>query len=224
MSERRVAAVRSEPRNEREHAFAREHLPWHVTASLDPLAARRVSEHIEVCAECRDDFECERSIARAIGATPGVDIAPQAGLAKLMTRIDAREARRARFARLLRPLAGERAHRPLVFTVAIQAAVIVMLTGVLVSLSLRRDPPAAYRTLSNPAARPAAAGATLRVVLDRQLTLAQVHALLAPLDARIVAGPAENGLVTLQVPGRAQEALLALRARPGVRFAEIVAE
>ena len=223
MKERHVEAVRNEPGHEREHAFVRENLPWHVTDALDPLASRRVSAHLEVCAECRGDFEREGSIARTIGATPIVDLAPQAGLAKLMTRIEVREARRARFARLLRPLAGERAHRPLVFTVAIQAAVIVMLTGVVVSLSMRSGPPAAYRTLSNPASQPAA-GATLRVVFDKQLTLADVHALLAPLDARIVAGPAANGLVTLQVPGAARDALVVLRAQPGVRLAEIVAE
>ena len=223
MNKQHIEAVPNTPGHLQEHAFTRENLPWQVNDSLDPLSARRVHEHLQVCDQCRDDLERERRIARAMAAAPAVDIAPQASLGKLMVRIESRETRRARFARLLRPLAGERAQRPLVFTVAIQAAVIVMLAGVVVSLSTRREVPGAYRTLSNPTAQ-ASAGTTLRVVFDRQLTLAEIHSVLATIDAQIVAGPAANGLLTLQVRGGAQEAVLVLRTAPGVRFAEIAAE
>ncbi len=209
-----------------EHAFARENLAWHVTGVLDERDARRVAAHLATCADCRREVEEERALAAAIGATPVVDMAPQASFARLMSRIDAREARHDRIARWLRPLSGDRAQRPLVFTVAIQAAVIVMLTAVLAAVLLNDgDAPAEYRTLSNVQAGPAVQGPQLRVVVDDTLTLAELRALFVPLDAHIVDGPGANGILTIQVKGAsAADAVRALRARAGVRLAEIVAE
>lgn len=238
MSGHNIKVVRGGSEHRREHVFAQEHLPWHVTGKIDPLQARRVSEHLEVCAECRRDFAFESKVAQSIDTAPVIDLVPQAGLAKVMARIESRTARRDRFARWFRPWVGERAHRPLVFAVAIQAAVIVMLTGGLVSSLTQREPSAPqpvtspvaqpidgssdnYRTLSNqePSSR---AGAKLRLVLDETLSLAEIHEMLAPLNGSIVAGPGENGLLTVQVSGDLQQAVQSLRAKAGVRLAEVV--
>lgn len=224
MRERNMKMVPGMGDHDREHVFVQEHLPWQAAGTLDPVLERRMQTHLDDCPECRQALDRESVIAEAIRTTPMVDVAPQAGLAKVMTRIEQRNARRAWLARWLQPLTGAGEHRPLALAVAAQALVIVVLAGaLLVSLGERR-PAAAYRTLSNPAPVPAVPGATLRVVLDEQLTVAQVHAMLVPLNGRIVSGPGPNGLFTLQVPGDARAAVDVLRAQPGVRLAEIVSE
>lgn len=211
-----------------DHEFARAHLPWAVNATLDELAQRRVLEHAAQCAECGAALAQQRRLAAALQGAPVVELAPQAGLAKLMSRIDVREARRERLARLLRPLqrlAGERAHRPLVLIAASQAVVILLLTVVLLALSARPPTPAAYRTLGNAPQGAPARVQQLRVVFDAQLTLAQIGSLLEPLHARIVDGPRfskAGGIVTLAVEGDSEAALRTLRAQAGVRFAELV--
>jgi len=224
MSERNMKVVRGMGDRDREHAFAQEHLPWQAAGTLDPVLERRMQAHLEDCSECREALEREHAIAEAIRATPMVDVAPQAGLVKVLARIEQRNARRAWLARWLHPLMGVGEHRPLALAVAAQALVIVMLAGALMISLGQRRPAADYRTLSNPVPAPTIDGAMLRVVLDEQLTVAQVHAMLAPLAGRIVSGPGRNGLFTLQVPGDAQAAVNALRAQPGVRLAEIVTE
>lgn len=222
MKQRHIEAVPAAPAHRREHAFTQENLPWLVNGALDAAAARRMNEHAAVCEQCRGDLERERGIAQLMGTTPVVELAPQAGLARLMSRIEARETQRERWSRWLRPLTGGHTQRPLVFTLAIQAVVIVMLAGVVVMKAADDEPPAVYATLSNAAAP--VDGVALRVVLDPRLTLGDVRALLAPLDARIVDGPAENGLLTVQVPVDAPGAIHALRAQRGVLLAEIVAD
>jgi hypothetical protein len=115
--------------------------------------------------------------------------------------------------------------------VALQAVVIAGL-GTRSSCDDRRDPPAAtaeYRTLSSP---PEVAGAEtsvrLRLVVEEGMTTRELTALLESVPARIVDGPSELGVFTIEVVAAAgsnanPDALAlakALRSSPGVRFAE----
>ena len=209
-----------------DHAVVAPLLTWYANGTLAPLEARRVEAHLAVCAACRADEHGDRSLARLMRESPSVELAPQAGLASVMERIDRREARRSLWSWPLRQLRGNGSLRPLALAVGAQAMVIVMLTGVLwVKLSPATavaPAPAEYRTLSSPAtATPA--GATLhRLVLADEMSLGELREALSPWHSRIVTGPEGRGIYTIAIEGDAERALEALRATPGVRMAERV--
>ena len=116
--------------------------------------------------------------------------------------------------------------------VALQAVVIAGLGIAFVMRPVERNQPAAtgeYRTLSStPAVSGADAGTKLRLVVDEHMTTGELAALLESVPARIVDGPSELGVFTIEVaaaPGasaRPDALALAkqLRGSPGVRFAE----
>ena len=85
-------------------------------------------------------------------------------------------------------------------------------------LTLPREPPAPYRTLSTPAATTHGA-ATIFVVFDGATQEAELRALLTGVGARIVGGPSAAGVYTVDVAsGLESEAIAQLRASPA--FAE----
>jgi hypothetical protein len=153
--------------------------------------------------------------------TGSVELAPQAGLAAVLGRIERRDGWRRWILRPVAALFGDRGQRPLALAVAIQALVIVMLTGVL-GIALRAPPEADYRTLSTTPVAPAD-GTRLRVVLAESLTLGEVRELLEPWGGRIVAGPEGRGIYTVSITAPADEALRGLRAHGGVLLAERIA-
>jgi hypothetical protein len=203
-----------------EHAFCSELLPWHASGSLDAIRARRVEAHLERCARCRADALREEAIVQAMSQPRGVELAPQAGLARVMERIEARESRRRLWSWPLRAAFGPGVQRPLVIALAIQALVIVMMTGVL-TISLRDAPGSGYRTLSATVVDPAGAS-RVRIVFADELTMGDLRERLADIDAVIVAGPEGPGIYTLEVRGNLDDALGALRTQPGVRLVEPV--
>ena len=158
------------PSADSEHDFATEQLPWFVAQVLDIATERRVREHVEGCERCREASAQETAWMEAMRAMPVVDLAPQAALSRLITRIDAREQRRARFEWLLRPWVALKNTRALVLATAVQAAAIASLVA-LVGVMLVREPVAKeYRTLSNPAPTLSADVPQLRLVFDDGLT------------------------------------------------------
>jgi hypothetical protein len=169
----------------------------------------------------------ERELARLMRESPTVELAPQAGLADVMRRIERREARRRFLAWPWRAGLGPAAVRPLALAVGIQAVVIVMLTGVLwVGLRAR---PATYRTLSSPATFTVAPSVTagpasslVRLVLADDMTLGELRTALMPWPSRIVDGPTARGIYTIAIDGNVGAALAALRSTPGVLLAEEV--
>jgi hypothetical protein len=175
-----------------------------------------------------DAVAFERELVRLMRESPVVELAPQAGLAAVMARIERRETRRRLWAWPWRHAAGPTALRPLALAIGVQAIVIVMLTGVLWVKLGPSATPQTYRTLSTPAARPdTGVGATalrtrVRVVLADDMTLGALRTVLSPWSARIVDGPSARGIYTVEVEGEAASILSALRSTPGVLLAEPV--
>lgn len=223
MSSPELTAVQGDPAPD--HAALDELLTWYVNGTLDAAGVRRIERHLEVCEGCRERERAERAFARLMRAAPAVQIAPQAGLASVLERIDRREARRRLWLAPWRALTGAGMQAPLALTVGIQAIVIVMLTAVLwIKLAAR---PAEYRALSSPSSaailvRPGTS--LVRVVLDDRMTLAELRAALAPWHSRIVAGPEGHGIYTIAIEGEAGAVVGALRATHGVQFAEVVTD
>ena len=100
------------------------------------------------------------------------------------------------------------------------AVQLVLIAGLVLALTLPRELPAPYRTLSAPAATTRGA-ATISVVFDGATQEAELRALITGVGARIVGGPSAAGVYTVEVaPGLESEAIAQLRASPAVRFAE----
>ncbi len=63
-------------------------LPWYVTGRLSPADLERVSSHLQRCAICRADLAHERRVQALLHSDTRIEYAPQAGLAKTLSRID----------------------------------------------------------------------------------------------------------------------------------------
>jgi hypothetical protein len=217
------------PSADAEHGYAREQLPWYLAQALDAQAERRVREHLEVCESCRESCSKEAAWVAAMREAPVVDLAPQAALSRVVTRIAARERRRAQLALLLRPWAALKNTRTLAFATAIQAAAIVGLVFV-VGVLMRREPTVnEFRALSNASTARRSDAPQLRLVFDDRLTSIEIRQLLDRVGGQIVEGPGPRGIFTVALVqpadangDEAQAAVQWLRAHPGVRLAEIV--
>ena len=82
-----------------------------------------------------------------------------------------------------------------------------------------------YQTLTSPAPPAStASGQTLHVLFAPETTIEQANEALRMIDASLIAGPSDLGLLTVVIaPGQDLDQTLAtLRAQPGVQFAEPV--
>lgn len=193
-----------------------ESMPWVLQGSATPLQAEWLHRHLVRCAACRAEYAQQTRLRRAASLLPDIPIDANAGLARLLARLDAADAQPAR----VRPRA-----RWLVRALA--AAVLIQVVGIaaLGTALWRTDTGAPYRTLSQPAA-PAAPGA-IRVVPAASLAMADWDALLRGLHLHVVNGPNSVGAYTV-VPNAAavptQQAVRELRAARGIVLAEPIAE
>ncbi|WP_374569151.1 zf-HC2 domain-containing protein [Ideonella sp.] len=213
----------SDPRPDHLRAWAA--LPWVVNGHATPEQARWVSEHVATCEDCRAELAWQQRLHDALAAPPvanpaAVDPATEAGLQRLLARLDDVADEPLPAPRVAAAARGS--HR---LTWALAAAVVVQAVGLGV-MSFQLAPAsdgAAYRTLSEaPGPGPAA---TLRVMPDATMTLAQWQSLLQAQALQVVSGPNAGGAYALApAPGAAAapraDALARLRASPGIRLAE----
>ena len=217
-------------------------LAWFVNGTLGPDEAHRVRVHLGRCATCRADVDRQQTMQALLRAAPSVEHTPQAGLRKLMARVDQEIARdAASSAARSAPLAAATpvakatvrgrgwavARSPvrwLAVAVVVQACAIVAIVGAGLVDASRSSAPATFRTLSSPAAD----GPRLRVVFTATMTLAELQDLLRTNRLAALSGPSDTGIFTLalQEPEAGEEARAAvvarLRADARVRFAEAV--
>jgi len=208
-------------------------LPWYVVGRLSAADTERVSQHLEHCAICRSDLAHETSVRTRLTADDPVEYAPQAGLAKTLSRID--ELGRDDPAPV--PVAGPpvRAPRPFPRRPAtirwLTAAVVVealMLGwfGLSAGRRMPATPGAGYETLSSDRPLPAGpvpAGPHIRAVFAPDMTVAELRALLAADHLIVVNGPSEAGAFTLIADagtGAPDATLAVLRRDARVLFAE----
>ena len=206
-------------------------LPWFVTGRLAAADTERVTRHLEHCGVCQADLQHEQSLRTTLKDDGPVELAPQAGLARTMARIDelTREdvGRSDRAAVHDDPSSATRrapAFRWLVAAVVVQAIGL----GLLGTAYLRHTSapllPAGYETLSTAVA--AAHGPRIRAVFSSSMTVGELRALLLQRQLAVVAGPSDAGVFTLSgtEPGfdrRQSDVLLGeLRTDPRILFAE----
>jgi anti-sigma factor RsiW len=214
------------------HQAVQELLPWYAVGQLAPDEARRVHEHLQSCARCRQDLEWEHGMyaeaaQSADALPPGVDM--EAALARLMPALGPQErgagddGRRAAAATGAMPAGAPArwwhtaaANQPSWLRWAI-AAQWVAIIGLAALLLRPDDEPAAYRVLGSGVA----AGGNLVVVFQPNTSERELRRILQAQNARVVDGPTVTDAYLINVPaaGRAR-ALQALRAEAGVKLAE----
>jgi hypothetical protein len=191
------------------HAQTQHLLPWYVTGALEDKELGLVETHLSECAECREDAEIEKALARHVRTLP-CDI--ERGWATLKARIEGRPAAPARKATLF----GRRI--PIWWAVAAQAVSLAVLIPLIVLTPAR--PPLLYRTLGSAAAP---APGNVIVVFAPKSSEADLRTILMRNQARIVDGPTSTGAYVLQVPpDHRAEVLARLRSDHNIALAEPV--
>jgi anti-sigma factor RsiW len=208
-------------------------LPWFVNGRLSAADAERVTQHLERCDICRADLAEQRGLRAVLRTVGSVEYAPQAGLAKTLSRID-------ELARDPAPAAEDRgtgfapdtrrrrfgATQWLAAAVVVQAVGLGAIGGAALVRHTGQAGTAGYETLSTPV--PVAAVGRIRAVFAESMTVGELKALLAAQHLLIVAGPSDAGVFTLGAAAasgleRLDAPLAGLRAEPRVLFAEPVA-
>ncbi len=193
-------------------------MPSALQGSLAPALAGWLDAHLAECPACRAQFDKERHLQRAIRLPPAVRPDADAGLQRLLERID-----RPGAAAPARARAGGWGARALVAAVLVQAVGLGVMGARL--WSLEPAPAADYRTYTAEAAAPVAG--SIRLVPDPAMRVSDWDALLRDNGLEVVAGPNAVGAYTVVPASGAagREALVRrLRAVDGIRFAEPVAD
>lgn len=192
-----------------------EAMPWVLQHSATQEQNDWLNQHLAHCAACRAEFAQQSRLQRAMSLPSDIQVDAEAGLQRLLDRLDA-------------PAQPEPvpARRGGWLTRALVAAVLLQAIGIgtlgVKLLSTGEHP--AYRTLSQPS-MPVAPG-SIRVVPDASMTLADWNALLHSLQLQVVGGPNDVGAYTVAPTGPASSshALEQLRSARGVRLAEPVSD
>ena len=204
-------------------------LPWFVNGTLSDEDARRVDAHLEGCEACRMDAADQGRMLELLRAPEQVEFSPQAGLRKLLGRLDKQRAEQAAPSAAVVTKPGWRSAgnsvRWLVAAVVIQGVALSTIAGLQLLHQPSVERAAAYRTLTSVRVETA----SLRVAFVPTTTLAELQDLLRANQLVAIAGPSDAGIFTLGLDPsstgeQAQAVVLArLRADPRVRFAEPLA-
>ncbi|HMB54248.1 MAG TPA: zf-HC2 domain-containing protein [Thermoanaerobaculia bacterium] len=222
------------------HQQAWELIPWYVNGTLAAAEAEAVDEHLERCPLCRREVVANRRLALAVlrSAGEGVPTAPAAGAERLLDGTSSQRANAAGGSR--RPARRLWWAPPATLAAALAAAVVAAALLASPGDAPSEPAPAAFRTLTSPAATPATAPAgspteevaTLRLVFTAGVSEGEVRRLLVAEQGRFVDGPSPAGVYTAVFPragggGDGGEEAVAtlltrLRAAPAVALAERV--
>jgi anti-sigma-K factor RskA len=203
-------------------------IPWLVTGRIADDERQSFEKHLNECAECRAELEQQQQIHAAINRDqPRVDYAPGASLQKLLSRIG--DAEQDAPAQIQSARTNPRFRMRLSHWLA--AAVVVEAVGL--TLMVSKDP--APTTVALPAQQFQTVTssvmdrntAVLRVVFAPDFAVNDMNSLLRKEKLMIVNGPTTAGVYTLattaaltELSNTVPQALVTLKAHPGVRFAE----
>lgn len=197
-------------------ARAWEAMPWSLQDSASQEQGEWLTRHLSQCEPCRGEFEQQSRLRLAISLPPDIPVDADAGLRRLLARIDAPDTH-----------ATHPHPRPRTSWVmrALVAAVLVQAIGIgVLGARLWSENQTDYRTLSQ-AAAPQPSGA-IHVVPDDTMKLADWNSLLQTLHLQVVSGPNDAGAYTVVASGASaspRDTLHKLRTTHGIRLAEPVA-
>lgn len=203
------------------HSEAWDLIPWFVNGRASAEQCARLERHMEGCAHCREEVQAQRSLMQAVRTPPTVESMPHASLQKLWARIDGGDGAVAASAAEQMPRRRRNALTGWLTAAAVVQALLLGLLSVQLLQQRGGETGADFRTVSSPAAQPAAGA--VRAVFAPELPLGELQALLERARLRIVDGPSAEGVFTLALAGAgadAAQALALVRAHPAARFAE----
>ena len=213
-----------------QHRQAWDLIPWVINGTASEPERRTVEEHLQNCADCRQELQFQQRLQRTVAHEGTVEADTHSSWERLRERLDADSAssaaerstsRRARH--------SERTWMPWVMAAMLIQGVGLGVLGTALwsrapSGTLNASAPSAvYRTLS--ATQPAVPLATVRVVFAPSMTLEELHAVLANARLQVVSGPSDADVWSLAPAGESTRAatdtaVRALRSSSNVRFAE----
>lgn len=178
------------------HVEVIELLPWFVNGTLTDDERTAVERHVSSCLPCRKALKEELRLRALVADDALSPLSPRHGLDRLLSEIDAADARDRPGHRETTP--RWRDARGLGLAVAASLAIAVV--GVWTVLSIDRPPPAGgdFSTLTGPAAGGAA---RIDVVFAAGLTAADREAVLGEIHGTIVEGPSDVGRYTIEIEG-----------------------
>lgn len=191
-------------------------MPDALQGNLTSRQREWLDGHLASCESCSSQFAQQQRLERAMSLPLDLPVDMEAGLQRLLSRIDKPDVAEARESLRHAGWVG----RALVAAVLVQAIGLGAMGAKLWSI----EPAPAYRTLSEEAA-PMPAG-SIRLVPEPAMALADWDALLHENGLRVVSGPNAVGAYTIAASSgmAGRDALLQrLRAHRGVRLAEPVA-
>jgi hypothetical protein len=197
-----------------------EAMPWVLQDTATQEQRDWFDHHLAHCESCRAEFAQQSRLQRAMSLPSDISVDAEAGLQRLLGRLDTPMPTKQEEEPPTRVRAGGWLTRALVAAVLLQAIGIGAL-GLKLGWTSQN---ASYRTLSQAPAVMAPAGA-IRVVPDTSMTLADWNTLLHSLQLQVVGGPNDVGAYTvapMSAASQTQNTLQQLRASRGVRLAEPV--
>lgn len=214
------------------HQEVQELLPWFVNGTLSDTEAARVAAHVRDCADCARELAQCRVMAEGVKEISDNTIntwQPSAKhFANLMRQVDVASARtptRSVLAQLKGWFAWlDVTPNPARWALGLQGALVLMLAVVWLVEPAQQP---GYQTMSSAAPQAAADQTTIKIVFADDITEKELRGLLHAVAAEIVAGPSTIGVYTLRMsnsgtPDQTPQTMLALRAHPKVRLAELV--
>ena len=199
-----------------ECARAWELMPWALQDSAPAAQKEWLMAHLARCEACSTEFAQQARLRVALSLPTDVPLDADAGLARLMKRLDA-------------PASGsfpERQGSSGWLLKGLAAAVLIQAIGIgVLGTRLLSDAQAPYRTLSAAAVAAPVPADAIRVVPDPAMKMADWNQLLHGLGLRVTGGPNSVGAYTV-VPvdpaSAAAHPLQQLRTSAGIRLAEPV--
>jgi anti-sigma factor RsiW len=188
------------------HSKTQQLLPWHVNGTLGRKERAEVETHLSQCAECREDFELEQTLARQVRTLPADTDGGRTALKARLAGVAQNKAAQKKAAAPSRRI-------PLRWAVAASLALLIPI----LTVALGR-PHVAYRALG---AAPSAEQGNVVVIFKPEATEAALRATLVRNQARIVDGPTAADAYVLHVAEDRRGAILArLKGDTDVSLAE----
>lgn len=203
----------ADPAHEHRRAWAL--LPWVANGTAGEAQRAMVRAHLEHCGDCRAELEAQSRLRRLVAdAPPAVELAAEAGLVRLMGRVDGPLQEQPV------PVLAARRRSPLMAAMA--AAVVVQAIGLGIMGFHGSGAETDFRTLSQPEAH--ARAASVLAVPRQDTTMVEWQSLLRAQQLEVVGGPnMVGGFELAAAKGNTltvDEQLARLRQSPAIRLAE----
>jgi anti-sigma factor RsiW len=206
----------------RTHDRVVELLPWLVNETLTRAEEAEVRRHLSNCVTCREQLEQLEELSDTVREAPRLQTNPVAALDSMRQRLEQESEVESSG---MRPRSS-----PLVRWILLaQAAALVFALGLLLlqrTASPWPSPP--FRTLTESSAPITAGAPRARLMFAESSTEREIRQLLHQVGARVVDGPSEKGVYTVELevetrdPATIAGRVEALRQDRNVRFVELV--